>query len=230
MESNLQGVIKIKDDFVSFYDVDLSIYKKWVEESCVKLLLLIFILLITGCASASPKQGEFREWQEEVKLNDGRVIVVTQKKKCSSGYTGKEQVACIARETWLTMNLPDFSDQPITWHEHLRARVINVDQGNLYIIGVFPTQREYYLYQQPEPPFVAYRWENNAWIRIPFEQVPESIYDVNMLYEGIPPPGIKYLSLEKKASKEVNGKPTYRPWVKRIDPKRKSNFNRIKSL
>jgi hypothetical protein len=30
MESNLQGVIKIKDDFVSFYDVDyLSIKNGW---------------------------------------------------------------------------------------------------------------------------------------------------------------------------------------------------------
>lgn len=198
------------------------------EKTLKNIGILTLLFTLSGCLGLLHE--DYREWQEEVQLNDGRVIVVTQKKKCSSGYTGKEQVACIAREAWLTMNLPDFSDQPITWHENLRARVINVDQENLYIIGIFPTQREYYLYQQPEPPFVAYRWENHAWVRIPFEQVPESIYDANMLYEGVPPPGIKYLSLEKKASKEVNGKPTYSPWVRRIDPKRKSNFNRIKDL
>lgn len=191
------------------------------EKTFKNIGILILLITLSGCFGLL-NEG-YREWQEEVQLNDGRIIVVTQKKKCSSGYTGKEQVACIARETWLTMNLPDFSDQPITWHEHLIAWVINVDQGNLYIVGFPPTGREYELYEKPDPPFVAYRWENHAWVKIPFEQVPESIYDVNMLFEGIPPPGIKYLSLEKKASKEVNGKPTYRPWVRRIDPQRKLN-------
>lgn len=188
MESNLQGVIKIKDDFVSFYDVDLSVYKKWVEESCVKLLLLIFILLITGCASASPKQVEFREWQEEVKLNDGRVIVVKQKWRCD--YIGKNprgDYCGTMREAWLTFNLPEFSNHDIEWNEQLRPMVLNIDKGQLYLVGKFAIGAHQELWGNPRHPYIGFRWDVDKWQQIPFHEIPEAIYTTNMA-TGFPPP------------------------------------------
>lgn len=184
----------------------------------MRFLTLIFILLITGCASAFPKQGEFREWQEEVKLNDGRVIVVTQKKRCEGAYTGNEYAPCIAREAWLTVNLPEFGDKPIVWNEHLSPRVVNIDNGQLYIVGIFPTQREFRLYGEPRPPYIGFVWKDNSWQQIPFEAIPDAIYDVNMLMEGIPPKGIKYLSIEKKESEAINGDRRIRKSSRRLSP------------
>ena len=103
-------------------------------------ILIVFISasLLSACISTMlgrPLLGGpgYVEWQEEVKLNDGRVIVVTQKKKCSEGYTGQNWATCIAREAWVTINLPEFSDKPIVWHEHLKANVVNVHNKN-YIL------------------------------------------------------------------------------------------------
>ncbi len=187
----------------------------------MKYILLIGILLITGCTSVLAKQDKFREWQEEVQFNDGSVIVVTQKKRCEGAYTGNEYAQCIAREAWLTINLPEFSDKPMVWHENLYPLVVNVYQKKLYIVGAFPTQREFKLYGEPQPPYIGFVWKDHSWQRISFEAIPEPIYDVNMLMEGIPPKEIKYLSIAKKESKEINGKSSYRKSQKHLNPSHK---------
>lgn len=58
---------------------------------------------------------------------------------------------------------------------------------------------------------------------IPFEQIPESIYDTNMLIENFPSKETKLLTLVKKDSYEVNGDPTYPKDLKRIDPTYRNN-------
>lgn len=184
----------------------------------MRYLFLISVFLIVACTSIMAKGGKFREWQEEVQLNDGRVIVVTQKKRCEAAYTGGNYAPCIAREAWLTINLPEFSNQPIVWHEKLKASVLNIHDSHLFIVARFPTQREFKLYGGPQPPYIGFRWEIDSWHQIPFSEIPIEIYDTNMLIEGIPPTGIKYLSLEKKNSIEINGDHTYPKYIKKIDP------------
>lgn len=184
----------------------------------MKYLLFIGIFSITACTSVLAKQDKFREWQEEVRLNDGRIIVVTQRKRCEGAYTGGNYAPCIAREAWLTINLPEFSDKPIIWHEKLKSSALNIHDNSLYMVARFPTQREFKLYGEPQPPYIGFVWKDNTWQRIPFEAIPEAIYDTNMLIEGIPPEGIKYLSIVKKESKEINGDSTYPKYIKRIDP------------
>ncbi len=162
-------------------------------------------------------------WREEVKLNDGRVIVVTQKKRCASAYTGSEVAPCIAREAWLTIPLREFSHEDIVWHERLKPRVLNIHDGRLYVVGFPPTCLEFRVYGKPRPIYVGFVFEQGQWRRIPFAEIPAAIYDTNMLIEGIPPPGISYLSIEKKESREINGDPTYPKSAKRIDPTFMSN-------
>lgn len=187
----------------------------------MKYLLLMGVLLITGCMSVFAKEDKLREWQEEVKLNDGQVIVVTQKKRCEGAYTGGNYAPCIAREAWLAINLPKFSDKPMIWHENLYPLVVNTYQNKFYIVGAFPTQREFKLYGEPQPPYIGFVWKDKNWQRLPFEAIPQAIYDVNMLMEGIPPEGIKYLSIGKKESKEINGNSSYRKSQRRLNPSHK---------
>ncbi|MGZ3254869.1 MAG: hypothetical protein ACXU7D_11245, partial [Burkholderiaceae bacterium] len=66
---------------------------------------------------------------------------------------------CIAREGWLTISLPEFSEQPIVWHEHLFAIVVNIHGGRLYVVGCPPTAREEQYYGNPKPNYVGFVWE-----------------------------------------------------------------------
>ena len=180
-------------------------------------MLGVFLVVLANLGGCTDK----REWKEEVQLNDGRVIVVKQKKRCQSAYTGQNFASCIAREAWLTINLPEFSSQEIVWHEKLDPLILNIDKGRLYVVGWPPTSFEFRLYGASNPPYFGFVWDQNVWKRIPFSEIPEAIYKTNMLIEGVPPKDMKFISLKEKNSKEMNGNQEYTLEVKQIDPKYK---------
>lgn len=134
--------------------------------------------------------GNTLTWQEEVKLLDGRVITVTQKRR----YEGK-----VPRESWLTFKLPEFGNQKITWHENLSPHVFNVCQGKLYVVGIPFTEQEFRQYGRPKPSYLGYRYEAGKWQLIPFKEIPEAIYDTNLLIANGPPNGVKVVSFAIKA-------------------------------
>ncbi|MFZ6653958.1 hypothetical protein [Undibacterium sp. TJN19] len=187
---------------------------------------LTLVIATLGCLmnlTACSESSDFISWNEEVKLNDNRMIIVTQKKKCEGGekVTANGFPYCIARETWLTINLPEFSKQPIVWHEKLHPMIINIVGGRLYVVGTPPTLAEYRFYENPEPYFVGFIWENENWKRIKFNEIPEVIYDANMLFSNIPIKGTKLLTWDVKWSEKLNGGSEYSAssFRKRIDPK-----------
>lgn len=175
------------------------------------MLTATTVAIVAYCASPNTKS-----WDEEVKLNDGRVIVVTQKRKFDSG---------IARETWLTIRLPEFSGGDIVWHEHLEPRILNVHKGKLYVVGDFPTALEFRMYSKPVPGYVGFVYESNQWKRIAFLEIPETIYNTNMVLDGAYKVKTKRLTLEMKASQEFNGDGRWRatPEALRIDPNDKGS-------
>jgi len=154
------------------------------------------MLLFTGCVFSVYRCSPYVSWKEEVQLNDGRVITVEQRKLMQGG---------IDREAWLTINLPEFSVKPIVWHEHLRPMNLNIDNGMLYVVGMPPTNREIQLYGCPDNEVVGYRWKGGQWLRIPFNQIPQSIYTTNMLIDQYPPDGSSFITLQAKNSKSLNG-------------------------
>jgi hypothetical protein len=191
--------------------------------------IIRFVCLAGGLMSfsACSTAPDFVIWQEEVRLNDGRVVVVTQKRKCEGAYTGGNYAYCIAREAWLTINLPQFSAQEIVWHEHLQPMILNIYEGKLFVVGTPPSEQEFHLYGSERPPYFGFVWDGGNWKRIPFKEIPEQIYDSNLLMNGvgIPPSGMTYLPLDKKESREMNGDLTLGKEYKRIDPSYGSNFN-----
>ena len=156
-------------------------------------------------------------WQEEVKLSDGRVIVVTQKRLCEGTYNGSSYSSCIPRDAWLTLNLPELGKDDVTWNARLDPMVLNVHQGQLYIVGTPPTKREFDFYGRPQPHYLAYKFQNGQWQRTDFNEIPEVIYDTNLLLD-LPPKKMKLVTLSAKASQEMNGDGGYTRDQRRVDP------------
>jgi len=149
-------------------------------------------------------------WDEEVKLLDDRVIVVTQKRLLLNGAR--------TREAWLTMNLPEFSPQPIVWHEALEPMILNIFNGRLYVVATPPSPRENTQYGKPNPSYIGYRWNGSAWDRIPFSEIPEVIYDGNLVLHGYYEMTTKFLKLEQKNSPTMNNSIELPKTFKRVDP------------
>jgi len=168
---------------------------------------------MTGCADTL-------SWKEEVELLDGRIIVVDQQRSYEHAYNG-DNYGGVERESWLTLTLPETGNQATTWHEKLVPSNLNVVNGKLYIVGMPPTGREFYLYNKPRPPYIGYAFENNAWRRIPFTEIPEEMYDMNMSFysKDYIQDGRITLPVKVKALKTPGLPKSY----KRINPSYKSN-------
>lgn len=181
----------------------------------IRLLALIapiWASMLTGCSNVV-------EWREEVKLNDGRTIVVTQKRRCEGGdYRATRNATCVAREAWLTVKLPEFSSKDIVWHESLSPMVLNVDKGVLYVIGFSPHPLEFEAYGATNPPYFGFVWNGVNWKRIAFPEIPVSIYDGNMLIESIPKNRTGFLRLAMKNSDQENGDSRYPHYLRRVEP------------
>ena len=136
---------------------------------------------------------------------DGRVIVVEQKRRYERAYTGQE-FGNIPREAWVTFKLPEFGNQDIVWHENLKPHVLNVYEGNLYIVAMFPTGREFQQYGSPKPGYVPFKYVDGTWKRILFIDIPDAIYDTNMLTANAPPRVGSFVSFADKIEEMKNGK------------------------
>jgi len=144
---------------------------------------------------------------------------VTQRRRCEAGdYTAKTQASCVAREAWLTVNLPEFSGKEIVWHESLNPMVLNIDKGRLYVVGFPPHTLEIRTYGATNPPYFGFVWDGGSWRRIGFAEIPQSMYEGNMLIESIPKNRTSFLLLTRKNSEAENGDRRYPGYLRRIDP------------
>ncbi len=157
--------------------------------------------MLGGCANTIT-------WQEEVKLLDGRVITVTQKRRIDENQ--------IPREFWLTFRLPEFGDKEITWYENLGPQVLNVYQGKLYLVASPFTEREFRQYGRPMPSYIGYCYESGQWKRISFNEIPYAIYDTNLLIANMPPDGVNLVTTIMKIEEMKDE--TIGQSSKRIDP------------
>jgi len=171
-------------------------------------LVLTLGISISGCAATL-------SWQEEVKLLDGRVIVITQKRQYERAYNGSNYGG-VPRESWLTLTLPETSNQKITWHEKLKPSNLNIVNGKLYIVARPSTAREFYLYNKPSPPYIGYIFEDNVWRRVLFNEIPVEMYDMNLSDDSENYIQSGQITLAKKA--EELSDLTLPKVFKRIDP------------
>ena len=174
------------------------------------LLTLTVLLNLFACS-------EMKSWQEEVKLSDGRVIEVTQKRRCEGD--------CIERESWLSVRLPETGEKKVTWNEKLVPMLVNVFNGKLYVVGIPPTGREYDLYGRPEPFYLCFRWESEGWKRVKIADVPIEIHDGNLVIDG-GLVNIKRVDLAIKKMMNSDAGYINATELKRIEPKYRSNFSR----
>lgn len=185
----------------------------------MKVLVYGFMLILMGVSMSAC--SDIGSWEEDVRLSDGRVIVVEQKRRYEGVYTG-QNVGSVVRESWLTFKLPEFGDKEITWRENLKPRILNLYKGNIYIVGWPPTGREFDQYGKQRPPYIGFIYENKIWRRIPFSEIPQEIYDTNLWIENAPQDGVMHVSLEDKLSEMHD--PQISGQNKKIDPDYKSNF------
>lgn len=148
-------------------------------------LILTMALGLSACA-VMPAMGA-DSWKEEVLLHDGQKIVVER----SQTYGGRHEVgqAPPVRELTIAFTLPG-SGKRITWTSEYGAELgrTNFKLAALHVLNEMPYLvalpnlcLSYNKWGRPNPPYVVFKYEGNAWKRIPLQEFPAELKDVNMV-------------------------------------------------
>lgn len=108
----------------------------------------------------------FPSWDERVLLPDGRTIVVRERRDFIEGRG--------TRRTWLTFSLPEMGGEQ-TWSEWLYPTMIGVADGKVYVVGRPRGSTQFRRYSHPRYAYVAFRWRDGKFERVPFLSVPEHL-------------------------------------------------------
>ncbi|MFN5029594.1 MAG: hypothetical protein ACK5D9_10725 [Burkholderiales bacterium] len=155
-----------------------------------RLLTMVVVIAVLVLAYAW-YSARFPTWREEVRLSDGRVITIEQKRDHIEGRG--------TRRTWLTFSLPEMGGKQ-TWDQLLYPSIIDVAHGKVYVIGRPRGSLQFRFYGHPRYVYVAYEWRNGAFERIPFMSVPERLRQAENVYWCLPPTGAEWVDLAMKES------------------------------
>lgn len=133
--------------------------------------------------------GNTKGWKEEVQLHDGQTIVVERLYNLG-GYRGLESRERAEMDQTLSFKLPGAS-QTITWKTQYRddipepnsltALLLNVVKGVPYLATSPAGCIAYNKWGRPNPPYIFFKYANDAWQRIPLEEFPAMLTQPNLL-------------------------------------------------
>lgn len=155
-------------------------------------LLVAMGLLVLGAAAAvgwNWYQTRYPSWYEEVRLSDGRVITIHQKREYHENYG--------TAQSWVTIDLPELGGKRV-WHSYLMPMRIDVKDSVVYAFGRprGPAQLSRYMY--PKNHMVGFKWSKGEFVRIPFLDIPEDLRREENIYSCLPKKGEIMLAIEKK--------------------------------
>lgn len=154
-----------------------------------KKLLPLLAVMVSLCACAElPGTGYTMRWKEEVKLNSGQVIVVERFYNLA-GYPAIDSHNRSPLDETLTFTLPG-SGKAITWKTEfndspelnsLGPLLLDVVDGTPYLAASPAGCIAYNKWGRPNPPYILFKYANEAWQRIPLEEFPPMLVHSNLM-------------------------------------------------
>ena len=153
----------------------------------IKTIPLALALCLALSACAQTGRSGVDSWKEEVLLHDGQKIIVER----SQSYGGRSEPGQSGpiKEHTVSFRLPG-SDRPITWiseygedlgRTNFNLLAVHVLNGTPYVVASPNLCLSYSKWGRPNPPYVFFKYEGNAWQRIALEQFPVEFKTVNVV-------------------------------------------------
>lgn len=151
-------------------------------------MALIALLSLTACAVQSAGLGHTMRWKEEIRLHDGQMIVVERFYNLG-GYPAIESHNRSPLDETLTFTLPG-SGKEIVWKTEFNNQpepnslgplLLDVVEGIPYLATSPAGCIAYNKWGRPNPPYVLFKYVNEAWQRIPMEAFPPMLVHSNLM-------------------------------------------------
>lgn len=173
-----------------------------------RLILISALLLIVSVLAWRYYESRYPSWYEEVRLSDGRIITIHQKREYDENY-GTSQ-------SWVTIDLPELGGKRV-WHSRLMPQRVDVVDGKVYVFGVPRGDRQYAYYRDPKNFMVGFLWSANDFNRIPFVQIPQAIRLEENTYPCVPTDRSSVVSIGEKNKKWCEPMGDEKQFVKQIN-------------
>lgn len=153
------------------------------------VVLLTLVAGLNGCAML-PGGGGSMTWREEVKLHDGRTILVERTQSFDGG--GLREIGQGAPLGLEVLEFETAQGKAVHWksdygrgyQDNLAPLVLDVVDSVAYLI-TYPTRcHAYNKWKRPNPPYVFFRYEGNTWQRIAIDEVPRVMERTNLSLAG----------------------------------------------
>ena len=149
----------------------------------VKLKSMMGMALLAAAASVLAWSGwalyreRYPSWYEEVRLSDGRIITIKQRRRYFPHHG--------TTDSWVSIDLLELHGKYV-WHSRLIPQGIDVYDGKVYAFGIPDNLQSLSFYRYPKYYIVAFIWDGRDFVRIPFLSMPHSIRKEENLYRCIP--------------------------------------------
>lgn len=152
--------------------------------SIPKLLLLLLALIACVGANAGLFGVGETSWQEEVLLHDGSKIIADRtivRGRGNRGFTYQNQKISFALPAtgesilWEDQFSQDLGDS------NFLPMLLDIDQDVAYLVAKPMGCLSYNKWERPNPPYVVFKYQDKAWVRIPISNLPVEIKSPNLI-------------------------------------------------
>ena len=129
-------------------------------------------------------------WQEEVLLHDGRTIIVDRSQSYGGGHEIGQRPP--VRDMTITFTLPSLGKR-ISWfseygedlgRSNFTLAALHILNDTPYVVALPNLCLSYNKWGRPNPPYVIFKFQGNAWERIPLAALPTEFKSTNLVVES----------------------------------------------
>ncbi|MBU0621997.1 MAG: hypothetical protein KJ795_09125 [Gammaproteobacteria bacterium] len=153
------------------------------QNGMMKRIVKLSLILMMGASMSACSDS----WKEEVLLHDGQKIIV----KRAVEHGGRHELfqSPPISEQRLEWEMPG-TGETIIWEDHfsqdvgsatLLPMLVDVHQGNAYVVANPTSCLAYNKWGRPNPPYVIFKHEGREWKRIPLQELPSEIRTPNLI-------------------------------------------------
>ena len=162
-----------------------------INNAILKRIAKLGLLLMLGVSMSAGAAlfGHTKGWKEEVQLHDGRVLLIERSFNLGGYPTLDARERRLLDET-ITFTLPE-SDQKVVWKtdfdntvpepNSLGPLLLDIVSGVPYLATSPAGCIAYNKWGRPNPPYILFKYVNDAWRQIPLKEFPAVLVQANLM-------------------------------------------------
>ncbi len=162
----------------------------WIIKITDLGLLLLLTFVISGCAGVSKYGDTSTSLKEEVALHDGQTIIV--KRTVIRG--GRRESFQAPNPIYKSLSFtPPNSRQAVLWEDkktddignsNFQPLLLDIVENTPYLVTTTLGCLSYNKWGRPNPPYIIFKYDSNAWQRITIQELPAQLTMPNLLFNS----------------------------------------------